>query len=103
MLRHSFHASLGLLLTPEKCNSWDVSNTLAGAWTVKRPDPPIAQLAAAQAQVALLTVERNSYLHGFIAANAIIAEQNAALVQLKITVFWLNAQVAKCRVNKGVC
>ena len=52
---------------------------------------------------ASLTVERISYLHGYIAENAIIAEQNAALVQLKLDVYWLNALVAKCRANQGMC
>ena len=75
---------------------------------------PQAQVAPAiatlQSQVSTLTTEnesltaeRNSYLHGYLAENAIIAAQNAALVQLKLNVFWLNAQVAKCRANKGVC
>ena len=66
-------------------------------------DEAVAEVASLKAQVSTLTTERNSYLHGYIAENAIIAEQNAALVQLKLAVYYLNQQVAKCRANQGMC
>ncbi len=50
-----------------------------------------------------LTTERNSYLHGYLTENATIAAQNAALVQLKLSVYYLNQQVAQCRANMGKC
>lgn len=106
----------------------------AGAWTTIAGAPMMAMSAqvasmttqetSMQSQINTLTTEANSYAKGYIAANAIITELNAALVSTKGTLAWwtargwtlsgqltsaqtqikaLEAQVALCRVKHGVC
>jgi hypothetical protein len=96
------------------------TSTKPGHWATYPGAPPqafLAQIAFLQSQLNAATtnianldaetntlgVEANSYLHGYLAENAVIAEQNAALVQLKIAVYNLNAQVASCRAHQGKC
>jgi len=108
---------------PGQCYDTTSSNTAAGAWSIPQAQvaPSVAsleaQVTALQTRLGVVSNEAvrwqnaansyqaqaTSYLRGHANANATIANQNAALVQLKLNISWLNAQVATCRAHKGVC
>lgn len=98
------------------------TSTTPGTWTCLAD--LIAQAAASQAQdttltaqVAALTAQRNSYLNGYLEANATIAELNAQVgpltqqrnsylngyLQAVATINELNAAITVCRTHQGKC